>query len=1319
MASELNSAYSVTPTQNRAPNLHHHESRKSEEIVGINVPPKTNRSFSGGSAQNGYRHPAMSTTANMPAPGSFSTDLKSTNYGRNAQSRPELSVVRVHSSGAEEDTAIASEHRQAIMRDKIAKELKIKVGTENMLEALLSKNAKQSKDQRLRVEQELSTSNRKIANLKMELEEEIQKANTPVTPPRKRMSSYFLRVSPMKTVPQDTVNTGSGSETEHDQNFEGESSTLILTDILQALEVEGMQPDYYIDRANTLVDLFKRHPTLKYDLAWSIFSLRVQMMLLSASTDVVAAGYRLTRYAIADRKSLQTIRSLHTDEMVVLSLVKKGKATLEREQAIKFVRAFLDVKDGVFEISIGVARTIVAVAEHNDDKLSNICILTLSEIFMRSPDILAAAGGMSTLSEVLAEGSFPASESLVASFLHNLDLPQRRKALSTGRELEVIFAPFTDPFMIDGNEERLKTCIKAIAAVLKTWPGLVSLSRNNGSAIRSLLDSFVYPSIEAKDLVLELLFDVLRIKPPSWSSSFLAGRRLTTYGRVAAFREETQQRKQRFDTDQSWAKYDLTIHFSAVVLIVFVKAGLLPKLSELIKTEEDLATKRKATLFLTGVLQLAHHVLPNSLGNQLQVLPDIMTRAEISPDDQAMNTGMVWQIDSINRTLNRIGGMQNTLGKANANGEIQVGQQAERAKLNASMEADQFRVLMLDTQIIAHSSYIKWKWDLIHQLVEGPLTNPKRLDEAIKFGKFLKRLIGFYRPFKYRFSQIRNTKPAQRYVRTGSALMKSLSQTSLGAQFLAESKMLAQLAECLAQIDRQSGITSSTPFFDRRSVVETLAGGYFTMVGALSSTSNGIQIMERWHMINMFYHIIDLKDRQDLVVMILNNMDFSVDSHLRVMLSKTLTSSVKDLRIVATRILRKYATSKDYAANMPPKNRWAIRLLLTQLYDPDIEVCEIAVRVLEEGCNDRVALEYVVKCRPSLDHLGEIGAPLLLRFLSTSVGYHYLHGLDYINQEMDDWFLGRNDFYVSLVEAALTRAYVDAASQKGAIDEYAQDLDDVGLVPPHFYRELARTAEGCRLLRQSGHFNEFATIIKDFLLTDEDHEGLVKVKGCLWAVGNVGSMELGSPFLEETEIVSAIVKIAEGAEVISMRGTAFFVLGLISRSIQGMEMLAECGWDTAVDSRGISSGLCMPIDVNKLCSVRTNRDILSSPLTNPKISFSSTPKNPYTQPQQLEIYKSAVVDEDSTNAKILKLVVDLGNSVLTKARAQDLQSMRNKHPDHFKEVDLFKKTLTILESHHVRLPSRQFVLDLFDKGVLRRIVLEEEEEDDGLGSDTG
>ena len=1191
MASTDNSpAYSVTPTQTRVLRGQL-DSRKSDEVAnpGLQRPTsRSGRSLSGGSTQNGLKGSLQGLSASI-APGSFSADLKSTNYTRSGTPRPDLATLstsRLQSQGPEDDALTLSEQRQAVFRDKIAKELKIKLGTENMLEALLAKNAKQTRDQRLKVEIELGSSNRKLAELRHELEDEIQRSQTPSTPPTKRMSSYF-RGSPLKS-PSQTL--GSDEIEELTDTFEGESPTLVLTETLQALEIEGMQPDYYIDRANTLVDLFKRHPTLKYDLAWSVFSLRVQMMLLSESTEVVAAGYRLTRYAIADRASLRTIRSLHTDEIVILSLVKKGKAILEREQAVKFVRAFLDVKDGVFELSTGVIRALIAVAEHNEDRLKNICILTLTELLMRHPSLLVSAGGISTLTEVLAEGNFPASESLVASFLHILDVPQRRRYLKSGHEFEAMFAPFTDPLILDGHEERLKTCIKAISTMLKTWPGLLTLSRQNATALRSLLGSLQYSSPQPKDLILELLFDVLRIKPPSWSTTFLAGRRLTTYGRVANLVTEPAQKRSNLESDDETHLFDLAAHFSALLLAVLIRAGLIPTVCEFVLCEEEPSLKRKATLLLTEVLKLANHSLPGSISSELQTLPDLVSYLHEKPiQDRALTASLIYQIDSINRTVNRPARPGGFSGKQNASGEILVGTPAaDRTKYSSLMDSEQFRQAMVETQIPNHSQYIKWKWDLIHSLVEGPLTNPKRLEEAIKTAKFMKRLLGFYRPFKYRFSLIRNTKPNQRYVRTGCALIHTLTQTALGLQYLAENKLLPQVAECLAQVDRFSGLTSASPLFDRHQMAETLSGGYFALLGALSQSANGIMIMERWHMINMFYHIVDLKDRNDLIRALLGNMDFSLDSHLRVMLSQSLTSGSKEIRLFSTKLLRRYAVDPDplrSSGSWVSEPHWPLRLLLTQLYDPDVEVCEVAVKILEEACNRRSCLEYVVKCRPSLDHLGEIGAPLLLRFLSTSVGYHYLHGLDYISQEMDDWFLGRNDTYVTLVEASLARAYINQSSLKSSSNEESEDINGVGLLPPHFYRELARTEEGCKLLRQSGHFHDFASCVRDFKMDEEDLEALTKAKGCLWAIGNVGSMELGSPFLEESEIVGTVVNIAEHAEVVSMRGTACFVLGLLSRSTHGYEMLREHGWDTAVNSRGNSLGLCMPNDLDRLCSV--------------------------------------------------------------------------------------------------------------------------------------
>lgn len=62
------------------------------------------------------------------------------------------------------------------------------------------------------------------------------------------------------------------------------------------------------------------------------------------------------------------------------SLIKDSRANVEREQALKFVRAFIEVPGGVGEISRGIVRGIVACAEQQDDRLRGISMETLAEI---------------------------------------------------------------------------------------------------------------------------------------------------------------------------------------------------------------------------------------------------------------------------------------------------------------------------------------------------------------------------------------------------------------------------------------------------------------------------------------------------------------------------------------------------------------------------------------------------------------------------------------------------------------------------------------------------------------------------------------------------------------------------------------------------------------------------------------------------------------------------------------------------------------------------------------------------------------------------
>lgn len=255
--------------------------------------------------------PRGSSLNPTPAPGSFTsnfrTQLAPSRAGSTQDGNGSLSVLNLERADEGGPDQLLS-----TLRETLNREMKIKEGSENMLEALNTKKAKQTKEQRARVEAELNISNQKIKELRNQITE-LQRPKIPTTPTRSRMDVMFQTSNGLRS-PASATKSAVGS----DYDEPTESPTYALAEIIQALEVEGLTPDYYVGHANNLVELFKRHPTLKYDLVWSIFGLRMQVMLLSESREVVAAGYRMTRYAISDLNSLQKIRALNTDYLVIL-----------------------------------------------------------------------------------------------------------------------------------------------------------------------------------------------------------------------------------------------------------------------------------------------------------------------------------------------------------------------------------------------------------------------------------------------------------------------------------------------------------------------------------------------------------------------------------------------------------------------------------------------------------------------------------------------------------------------------------------------------------------------------------------------------------------------------------------------------------------------------------------------------------------------------------------------------------------------------------------------------------------------------------------
>ncbi|KAJ7069741.1 Rapamycin-insensitive companion of mTOR, N-term-domain-containing protein [Mycena amicta] len=1033
-----------------------------------------------------------------------------------------------------------------------------------------------------------------------------------------------------------------------------------------------------------LVSILQRHHRVPYE--WNLSEVMQGVMpALSdkASQKCRAAAYRLIRHALVDVNLVKRIGEQTFDWYIIKSLTRDSKHALEKEQAIKLIRTIVEVgtvRDdsqsagpGIVPLSAAVMRALVAVAEHAEDPFRLICIQTLAEILVIDTDLVARTGGMRFLLHALGEGPLEISPILASAFLHIVDSPRTRAYLQVGADLEMAFSAVTDAYgKGPDHEDRMRGCTKVIQLMLRSWSGLMYFCMDNMRAIRSLIDTLRIPSLETREIILDMFFDLLNIKTPEWYQTFLDGRRLTMYRKA---RGDARDRRVHLEPhERPHQTLKLTDQYIALLVLVFTNAGILDALTGMMQESTSGSTlSRKATLLMAEILQMANRVLPLSIAAHIQSIPRIFSMASDYTHDEnrIVGTSALSAIDSFNRNQARLepGTVKGSRPRANsAEDAIRRGQrQMEQVKLKMSMQMDDktFQSSLLETQVMLTKDHTVWKFELLQELIEGPLLNPKRLEEAIKVSRFIRRLLAFFHPFGSgtRFCELPRTKVNQRWVRLGCSLMTTLTSSPDGVRYLStEDLFLSQIKKSFAQLDPQNAVPESEFIFSKRRVSGYLTYGYFVMLGTLSKTKEGIELLQKFAIFTAFYHVCELKEREDMVKNIIENLDYNIDGHSRIILSKTLTSSFPNVRRYATRHLGGLIRGSSTA------NAWTLRLLLTQLYDPDPEVCELAVAYLRDVCESKDILQLVVEMQPTLDHLGEIGHPLLLKFVSTPVGFRYLYDVGYISREMDTWFHERNIYYVVQVEVFLAKVFTISGS--GAEHDDAFE----GTVPPHFYGEMSKTELGCQVLHDKGHFAEFAEFIRLHSAESEDSEMILKLKSILWAVGNIGATEGGLPFLEEEEIIPTLLDIAQNSPIPSVRGTCFYVLGLISSTSQGAEILDDYHWEATLSPLGSPTGLCIPIDLDM---------------------FISLP--PWTQKSFDRTDSRLIPPTSQTELDVITAIHNLANTVIANAASRSLARMKSR-PE-FKSIFaspvMFFRALHTVSTQRYRLPVRRYIMDLF------------------------
>lgn len=138
----------------------------------------------------------------------------------------------------------------------------------------------------------------------------------------------------------------------------------------------------------------------------------------------------------------------------IRALARDTKYESEREQAIKLVRGFVDQPELAKTIPDTVIKSIIAVAEHVEDKLRNISIETLCELgtkltfsikrvnfkiatAVRNFELVELCGGSKVILQVLVDGPSTLIEVVVPTLVYLVDSPITRKLIRPEVDIEV------------------------------------------------------------------------------------------------------------------------------------------------------------------------------------------------------------------------------------------------------------------------------------------------------------------------------------------------------------------------------------------------------------------------------------------------------------------------------------------------------------------------------------------------------------------------------------------------------------------------------------------------------------------------------------------------------------------------------------------------------------------------------------------------------------------------------------------------------------------------------------------------------------------
>lgn len=1104
------------------------------------------------------------------------------------------------------------------------------------------------------------------------------------------------------------------------------SPTWLLSDILQSFSSIRDKDEYQIvSKGNELVSILIKHPHLKNDIILKNFLNKIQFMLYHDVSEVRAVGYRIIRYIISDYESLTILIQSKILIFIIISL-STNSSLLEKEQALKLIREFLNIPKGTDNLSIGVIKSLIAIIEINEpmtnitENFKKICIETICEIALLRPELVFHSSGFNVIIEtVIEDDSVELSGNCLLVLIKVLDSENTRKFLRNGHDLNSLVSAFSN---IDPSEEdrnipsfKLQKAAFLLSIILKNWNGLMSFSHNNFECIKDLICNLKKKSPKLRDIIMEILLDLLRIEMFPWLKSSSIGdviHSFNNYGNNSNFTFEYDE-----ISPESF-EFNIINHYLGLIIAILINHGIIDLLIEVIEENSNESNTKKATKLVTHIYSMANNFLPDELLHDKLLLSSLRKEyLELS------STFKIWQSTRKSNQLTQASGFDPS-NQSSKKLRLYIKNVSIGSRYN--IDDLEFKNMVTNIRILTIKEFEDWNWNLLFSFIQGPLRNPRRFDEILeKNPKFLKRLMSFYRPFKFRFCNMPIThKNFKMYINIGCQLLETYLTLNHGIKYLSSNKLLPQLSEIFAQVDPYSGIVAKEPILSKKRLENTLSIGYLKFIGILSANTYGLKMLEQWQFINLFHNIIegsrDSESNNYLIINLLNSLDFTIDSQLRIVLSKAICiSNLKVRNFIIDSIISKLIKVKEC-------EHFVIKLLVNQIYDIDLEISDKSINLLYECylSNDINILNLIIRLRPSIVILSKhaSGKMLLMNFMKTSIGFKFLEDSGFIDAEFDKWINLIGYEYVRKIELLLQRRFFP----------YVSSISPDEKLPVHFFNYLLQTEEGLMYFQTLKQRNYLENLISNIELIsskiaeanndeisvddwdeEEDQSKLIyKLKQNLWIIGSIASAKYGIQLLDtaytnmDKSVVSMILNLFYNSPSWQIRGISFYVIGSIASTIEGIEILDELNWYSVLDKYNNPMKLSYPKDLY-------SKDIFNIEINNPYRDikyyslFSGGDENLETGKLFGDIEDEEFFDHEKIYEKILNLVKHSSsvlNRIARKATKQ-LTFIKKNSPSVFENISLFLKIIKLVDRGSYKFSIRMFIFELFlDTKVLENLV---------------